>query len=98
MGAMNLAQGSFSTNRMLATRDGRVYVINQSTLFRMQRDEGDVWERVAENVQTASFDPKNVKIIYRVGTDNLVTKSLDGGEKWISINNGLPRAKINFIR
>ena len=95
--ALNSGPSSFSTNRIIATRDGSVFLINQNTLFRMQRDEGDVWDRVAEDVQTASFDPKNEKIIYRVSTNNLVTKSLDGGEKWISINNGLPRAKINLI-
>jgi photosystem II stability/assembly factor-like uncharacterized protein len=91
------AQGGFSTNRVIASREGRVYLINQNTLFRMQRDEGDVWERVAEGVATASFDPRNEKVIYLVGTDNQVTKSLDGGGRWVSINNGLPRAKINFI-
>lgn len=84
-------------NRVISSREGSVYVVNQNTLFRMQRDEGDVWERIAEDVEFASFDPRNDKIIYRVNTDNLATKSLDGGEKWISINNGLPRAKINFI-
>lgn len=94
---LNSGPSSFSTNRIIATREGSVFLINQNTLFRMERDEGDVWERVAEDVQTASFDPRNDKIIYRVNSENQVTKSLDGGQKWISINNGLPRAKINFI-
>lgn len=88
---------SFATSRLLASSAGRIYVINQNTLFRMQRDEGDMWERIAENVQTASFDPKNDDVIYRVDTDNLLSKSLNGGGKWISINNGLPRARMNVI-
>ena len=79
--ALNSGPSSFSTNRIIATRKGSVFLINQNTLFRMQRDEGDVWDRVAEDVQTASFDPRNDKIIYRVTSQNLVTKSLDGGEK-----------------
>jgi photosystem II stability/assembly factor-like uncharacterized protein len=85
-------QNNMVANRFIRSRDGVIYLVRDNTLFRMSRDEGDIWEPVVEDVKTVSIDPQNAKIFYAVTTKNSVIKSLDGGQRWIEINNGLRRA------
>lgn len=90
-------QNNMVANRFISLKDGTVYLVRFNTLLRMGRDEGDVWERVAEDVQSVSLDPQNSQVIYAVTTNNTVAKSLDRGQRWIGINNGLPRTQIFFV-
>lgn len=94
--AINYLQSSTVANRIVRLGQGNVYLLTQGTLFRMQRGEGDVWQRVADGVGGASFDPRNERIIYLI-KGGTVLKSLDGGARWLSINNGLPSRMVNFI-
>lgn len=90
-------QNNMVVNRFITSPDGDIYVVSSGTLLRMVRDEGDQWERVAEDVRNASIDPKNSNTLYIVTVTNLLLKTVDRGKSWVKVQNGIPNTKINFI-
>src|SRR5579864_8105308 len=50
-------QNNAATNRVLSTAGGTVLFLTNNTLLKLEGDEGDVWSRVAEDIQTATIDP-----------------------------------------
>ena len=62
-------------------------------------NSGPQWyPMVRPNLDSSSivFDPKNPNIVYNGGTSG-VFKSIDGGRKWRTINNGLTNVSINIL-
>ena len=45
---------------------------------------------LAKNVKTFSYDPNNSNILYLIGEDNGLRKSLDRGRNWLNIKNNIP--------
>ena len=90
-------QNNAIANRMLSTGSGAVFVLSQRTLFRMQRDAGDLWQRVAEDVKGAAIDANNDRVIYTITSNDTVQKSLDGGQRWLALSGGLPQVAKTMI-
>lgn len=65
-------------------------------------DKGKTWKSIANNlpqdgaVNTIVEDPVNPNLLF-VGTEWGVFFSIDGGEKWIQLKNGLPKIKVTDI-
>ncbi|MDF1612592.1 VPS10 domain-containing protein [Stygiobacter electus] len=65
-------------------------------------DKGKTWKSIASNlpqdgaVNTIVEDPTNPKLLF-VGTEWGVFFSIDGGEKWIQLKNGLPKIKVTDL-
>lgn len=82
-------------NNFILDSKGTLYLLYNDILYYKYNESGDVWDRKAPGIRTVAFDPSNEKIIYIVTTKMSVKKSVDSGNKWITINNGLPN-KINI--
>jgi len=90
-------------NGFIAGPKGDVYLVSkQGGLLRNAPDAGDVWNAVGSgdgraytpNVSIAAADPQNSQVFYAVDAQNHLIKSVDGGQKWITVSSGLPNAPI----
>jgi photosystem II stability/assembly factor-like uncharacterized protein len=70
--------------------DGTIYLIYNSSLFKLCSNSGDSWCKIADEIQTASVHPTNQNIIYSINTQNHICKTMDGGKTWRLIENGFP--------
>lgn len=65
-------------------------------------DKGKTWKSISNNlpqdgaVNTIVEDPVNPNLLF-VGTEWGVYFSIDGGEKWIQLKNGLPKVKVTDL-
>jgi hypothetical protein len=83
-------QNNRYNNDFFVGPDGSCYLSHKNGMYRLCNSAGDAWCRVADNNLTASVDAKNKSIIYSISTSFQVFKSLDNGNQWIQIQNGLP--------
>lgn len=74
---------------IVAVPDGPVYVVTTGGLLAI---EGDAWRKIEplpDGVVSLALDPANPQILY-IGTAGYgIHRSLDGGQSWQAINNGL---------
>ena len=75
----------------LVNPDGSCMLYYNNVLYKRLNKEGDNWGSAIEGINAVSFDPKNSNIIYIIAKDNSIQKSMDGGNHWITIQNGLPQ-------
>lgn len=83
-------------NSLLTNKDGKLFLLYQASVcYKMDRS-GDKWNRVGQDAKAYAIDPENANILYIITKNNSVQKSMDGGAKWLTINNGLP-SNSNFF-
>lgn len=67
----------------------------------VSKDYGETWKRIGTNLPTEPVnvireDPKNPDILY-VGTDHALYASLDNGENFMVLDNGLPHVAVHDL-
>lgn len=77
-------------NQFVSDNEGQLYLLFNNAIYRKCSDRGDCWNRIVQDIKSFTIDPKNKDIIYAITTANGIRKSMDGGGKWLDINNGLP--------
>jgi len=88
----NVVYASFNNHKR---DDFKPYVLKST-------DKGKTWKSIASNlpedgaVNTIVEDPVKPNLLF-VGTEWGVFFSVDGGEKWIQLKNGLPKVKVPEI-
>lgn len=69
---------------------GSKYIIFENILYKKTSFIGNRWTKISNNIKTVSVDPYNFDILYSIFQNNRICKSLDGGENWRYIENGIP--------
>lgn len=90
-------QISSNTNKFIADKDGKLYLLYKNSLYYKYNDSGDGWDRVGENIKSLAIDPNNKDIFYIITAGNSVQKSMYGGNGWTTITNGLPPSHTTFF-
>lgn len=66
-------------------------------------DDGVTWQRLqapevfTANISTLVVDPRSEDIVYAGTLDSGVLRSLDGGQSWSPLNNGLPGLDVRIL-
>lgn len=97
--AQSSAKGPFQSdqigpNSFVSSPGGEVYLIFNNQLYHNMRDEADSWEQLASGMKAVAIDPQNEKVLYGIDTQNHIEKSLDAGQKWITLNTGFPNIAL----
>jgi len=97
----DLLPSRFSENVVYASFNNHKRDDFKPYLFR-SNDKGKSWKSIAGNlpingaVNTIIEDPVNQNLLF-VGTEWGVFFSIDGGEKWIQLKNGIPNIKVTDL-
>lgn len=79
-------------NKFSFNPEGELMLLYQNVVYKKCNLEGDCWTKEYGDFKTnaLAFSLARNHAIYRVEDEKSVGKSLDGGNNWIAINNGLP--------
>ena len=74
-----------------------LYLLFNHSLYKSIKPTADSWDRLSENIQSATADPQSPGVIYAVRNSNSVIKTLDDGANWLQVSNGLPCSAIHWV-
>jgi photosystem II stability/assembly factor-like uncharacterized protein len=77
---------SFGYNSFAAGHDGTIFLLFDKALYRNTTVAYDEWTPIGNNIRLFAVAPQDDKILYVVNDQGQISKSLDGGQKWITLN------------
>jgi photosystem II stability/assembly factor-like uncharacterized protein len=88
-------------NVVYACFDGRKNSSDFTPYLIKSTDKGKTWKSISSNLPSGTVyivqeDPKNADILF-IGTEFGVWVTIDGGEKWMQIKNGLPTVQVKDL-
>jgi photosystem II stability/assembly factor-like uncharacterized protein len=93
----NYLPNLFVQNYFFSSPTGGCYLYRDKKIYNSLNNTCDNWGIAYENTISICQDPTNLEIIYRINSSNEISKSMDNGNNWIVIQNGLPSG-LNFYR
>ena len=87
----NYLRNSSINNRFFTSPKGGCNLkYNNDIIYSLSNKTGDSWVLNFEDIPEVGFDPRNTKILYCINKEGIVSKSMNAGQNWIEIQNGLP--------
>lgn len=83
-------QNSFLRNDFISCPEGNWFLRHSENIYQSCNKYGDSWCQIIKGNLSLAIDPKNPKIYYTINSSFEVSKSMNAGESWILIQNGLP--------
>ncbi len=79
-------------NSFLFKPNGLMHLAYNDRLYSLCDDRGDCWSRLYGDISTTAvaFCPEVDQVAYRISNNSVIHKTVDKGENWMRIHNGLP--------